>query len=196
MAKLVSIKLTKVSPTAGPFNIYDQSENLIAEDVSKKSLIEGVTYTVSDIVTLVRVASVGQCDVSKTKSISTITRNDYNNIQTEEIPTGCIWRHLKNPEIYNNFYGKIHPYIIEYPFAYSYNDEILHSVKDYTKTFLYTRDEYDVPNTANRVETNNVYFNKAILYNDQQCSGMLLLTPKPKNNLQQYSSLPVTNSDS
>ena len=196
MSKLVSIKLTKVGPTAGPFNIYDQSENLIAENVSKKALVHGATYTVSDIVTMVRVVSVGQCTSERSSKIVNITRNDYDALQTEEQPTGCVWRHLKNPEIYNYFYGKIHPYIIEYPFAYQYHDQILQNVKDYTKTFVYTKDEYDVPNTANRVQINDVYFNKAILYNDQQCSGLLNLVPKPKHNLRNYLLYPITNSDS
>lgn len=194
--KIISVKLTSVSPTSGPFNIYDQSDNLIAEEVSKKALVEGAVYTVSDIVTMVRLVSVGKCDVQRVAYVNDITRDDYNNIVTTEVPTGCVWRHLKNPEGYNYFYGQIHPYIIEYPFAYSYHDQILQNIKDYTKVFQYTKDEYDVANIANKIEVDNVYFNNAIVYNGQQCSGLLELVEKPKHNLKNYMSYPITNSDS
>jgi hypothetical protein len=37
----------------------------------------------------------------------------------------------------NHFYGNTEPYIIEYPFAYKYQDEILQSIQDYTKVYKY-----------------------------------------------------------
>lgn len=196
MSKLVSIKLTKVGPTAGPFNIYDQSDNLIAEEVSKKALIEGAVYTVSDIVTMVRLVSVGKCDVQRVAYVNDITRDDYNNIVTTEVPTGCVWRHLKNPEGYNYFYGQIHPYIIEYPISTSPLTKILQSITDYTKVYRYTKDEYDISNTSNKIELDDEYFSQVIIYNNQQCSGMLNLVPKPKHNLKEYNTYPIYNTDS
>jgi hypothetical protein len=47
-----------------------------------------------------------------------------------------------------------------------------------------------------RVETNTRYFNKAILYNGQQSSGVLELVAKPMNNLQAYGLYPIFNTDS
>jgi hypothetical protein len=196
MSKLISIKLTKTSPTAGPFNIYDQSGNIIAENVSKNTLSRGHSYTTGDDVTMVEVRSIGKCSISRVMEVKDITRDDYEKIIPDELPTGCVWIHLRDPEIYNNFYGAIHPYIIEYTIAHPHNDEILQSVKDYTKTFVYTKDEYNVSNPANKIQPDDVYFNKAIVYNDQQCSGILELVPKPKNNLKEYMSYPITNSDS
>jgi hypothetical protein len=36
---------------------------------------------------------------------------------------------LTTVEQYNNYYGTIEPYIIEYPFSYKFQDEILQNVK-------------------------------------------------------------------
>ena len=48
MSKTITIKLTKAGPTAGPFNIYDQFGNIIAENVLRKTLIAGISYIVND----------------------------------------------------------------------------------------------------------------------------------------------------
>jgi hypothetical protein len=42
----------------------------------------------------------------------------------------------------------------------------------------------------------DAWFNKAILYNGQQSSGILNLVPKPLNNMKEYMSYPKFNSDS
>lgn len=100
-----------------------------------------------------------------------------------------IWTHNISIDRYNNFYSSIHPYTLEYPYAYQYNDEILQNVKDYTKAIQYT-------SWQEFIETDDVWWNEAILYNNQQCSGTLKLTPKPLNNLSQSIRYPVYNSDS
>lgn len=100
-----------------------------------------------------------------------------------------LWRHNTSVDRYNNFYGEIHPYILEYPYAYQYNDEILQNIKDYTKCIQYT-------NWQSFIETDDVWFNKCILSNNQQSSGILKLTKKPANNLSTYSTYPVYNTDS
>jgi hypothetical protein len=46
------------------------------------------------------------------------------------------------------------------------------------------------------VQTNNIFFNKAVVYNDQQCSGLLNLVPKPLNNMSAYLGYPKYNADS
>jgi hypothetical protein len=98
--------------------------------------------------------------------------------------------------IYNTFYGNIEPYIIEYPFAYEYYDEILQNVKDYTKAYRYLPIPDGVFNDNAKIETNTVYFNKAVLYNGQQSSGILELAPKPINNLKEYLKYPIYNAES
>jgi hypothetical protein len=184
-----------VGDNVGPFTIYDQVGNIIAEDVTKDILMEGTHYTVADDVVMITLSSTGTCMYEKTIPLADIYEEDFFFTETEQIRTGCLWAHLKNPTIYNTFYGTVQPYIIEYPFAYQYQDEILQIVKDYTKVYQYFEDEYDVANEPAKIETDDIYFNKSILYNGQQCSGILNLVPKPKHNLKLYNSYPLYTED-
>ena len=196
MSKTVIIKLTKASPNTGPFTIYDQFENIIASDVPLNALIEGRTYSVDDDITMLTIKSLGNCDWKKTFRISTVDQLELASATFTQSKTGCLWRHLTNVEKYNHYYGKIAPYIIEYPFAYQYQDEILQNVKDYTKAYKYLPDGTGVFSYNDKVEVDDQWFNKAIVYNGQQSSGILELAPKPINNLKAYLQYPIFNSDS
>lgn len=101
-----------------------------------------------------------------------------------------LWLHNAIHTSYNNFYGKLEPYILEYPFAYKFQDETFQSIKDQT-TIL----EYYNENEFHEIN-NRVYFNKAILYNNQQCSGLRKLFPKPQGDLSKYFNYPKNNTDS
>lgn len=196
MAKNITIKLTKIGSSIGPFTIYDQFKNIIAENVEKTTLVTGVTYVVDDTVNLITIKSTGKCNTEKTVSLKNITKQEYSTIRLIKSSTACLWQHLKNPTIYNTFYGKTEPYIIEYPFAFQYYDEILQNVKDYTKAYKYSNNPYGVFDSNAKIETDRVWFNKAIVYNGQQTSGMLNLVPKPLHNMKEYLSYPKYNSDS
>jgi hypothetical protein len=191
MLKNVYIKLTKVSPSAGPFNIYDQWNNLIAENVSREDLINGVGYLLADNVTLIKLVSVGACSYERVMTITPMTTQQFFTTPTTEISTGCVWRHLLNPQIYNTYYGAIKPYVLEHPLAYEYYSEILQNVKDQTTSYRYI----NTFTSVDRIEVNG-YFNKSIIYNGEQCSGLLELVPKPTRNLNQYMSYPEYNSTS
>ena len=141
MSKTISIKLTQVGPTAGPFSIFDQFGNVIAEGVSKKTLLSGISYIVNDNVTIITIKSTGKCTAEKSVSVKDITVNEYVNIKVIQTVTGCTWRHLLNIDVYNKFYGNIEPYIIEYPLSYQNQDELLQNVVDYTKAYEY----YPIP---------------------------------------------------
>ena len=196
MSKTISIKLTQSGPNAGPFNIYDQFGNVIAEGISKKTLVKGISYIVNDNVTIITIKSTGKCSSEKSIDVADITVSDYININLIQTVTACTWTHLLNIRNYNTFYGNIEPYIIEYPFAYKFQDEILQNVMDYTKAYNYLPIPDGVFNNNTRIETNDKYFNKAILYNGQQSSGLLELVAKPINNLQAYNQYPIFNTDS
>lgn len=196
MTKVITIKLVKTGPNAGPFNISDIYGNVIAENVSKKTLIEGVSYVVDINVNEIILTSIGKCEVSIVVPLKPINIIEYQNIKYTQTITGCIWRHLTDIRIYNTFYGQIEPYIIEYPFAYEYQDQILQNVKDYTKAYEYYPIENGVFNDNTRVETNDKWFNKAVLYNGQQSSGILELVAKPLNNMHAYMQYPILNAES
>lgn len=194
--KTIVIKLTLSGSKIGPFTISDEYGNIIATDVSKKDLIDGVSYSVANNVTMITLESTGKCKRKKTIPITTTSPVQLASTEYLETQTACLWRHLKNPTIYNYFYNNIEPYIIEYPFAYQYQDEILQSVQDYTKVYKYFPDVDGVSDDNRKIETDNEWFNKAVLYNGQQSTGVLNLVPKPINNLKEYMKYPIYSTDS
>lgn len=196
MSKIVIIKLTSAGVRTGPFNISDNLGNILGENVPKQTLINGISYEVNDVVNAIIVTSIGKCKNTVQFPIGTVDSEQIASSTFTQTKTSCIYRHLKNPEIYNEFYGTIEPYIIEYPFAYQFFDEILQNVKDYTKAYKYFSSPTGVFDDNSKIETDDRWFNKAILYNGQQCSGLLELVPKPKNNLKEYGKYPTYNTDS
>lgn len=197
MSKTIIVKLTKAGNYAlGPFTVKDNLGNVLDATISRSTLIEGKSYTVGDTVTSILILSVGKCVINKTIPITNEYVDKIAAIHCKTSNTGSNWRHLTNTLIYNQFYGKVEPYIIEYPFSYQSYDEILQNVKDYTKAYKYLPIPDGVFNDNARVETDNQYFNKAILYNGQQSTGILELVPKPKNNLSQYMAYPIYNLES
>lgn len=198
MAKSIVIKFKKAGSRLSTFSISDDLGNVLASNVPKSSLISGFTVSVDDSVKVIIITSTGIncCNNSWNLPIVNLDVIDIAAIQYEEVNTASLWTHLKNPVIYNKFYGCIHPYIIEYPFAYQYHDEILQNVKDYSKVYRYLPSTDGVFNDNQKVETDQHYFNKAVLYNGQQSSGVLELVPKPMNNLNQYLKYPMYNAES
>lgn len=95
-----------------------------------------------------------------------------------------LWNHNTTFEKYNTFYGQTYPYVLEWPFTYQVQDEILKSISEYVNVRKYYG--YDV-----FVEPEEItYFNKSIIYNNQQSTGLLELVPKDTTNLQSYGSYP------
>ena len=196
MTKVITIKLIQTGPTAGPFTITDTFGNIIAENVSRKTLIEGISYVVDVNVNEIILTSTGECTLSVVIPLKPINVVEYQNIKYKQSVTGCLWRHLTNIQKYNEFYGHIEPYIIEYPFAYQFQDEILQNVKDYTKAYKYLPIFDGVFDDNTRIETNDQWFNKAVLYNGQQSSGILELVAKPLHNMKAYMQYPILNAES
>lgn len=190
MSKIITIKLTKASIRSRLFNIFDQSGNVIASSIDRDSLVNGMSFTVDSSVTSVKV--VADNGTSKLKTIGApIDASTLASTKFENAVNGCLWRHLTRVDLNNYFYGSIHPYILEYPYASSYQDEILQSIKDFSRVYKYTPDGTGVFDYNNKAEVNDAYFNQAIIYNGQQNSGLLELVKKPKNNLSQYLSYPI-----
>ena len=196
MSKIVIIKLTGAGNRTGPFTIYDNLDNVLAVGVTKEQLIVGQSYTVADAITTIILKSTGKCQTVISMSIQSLTVEQIAAITYTELNTASIWRHLTNIRIYNKFYDNIEPYVIEYPFAYEYHDEILQNVKDYTRAYKYFAIPDGVFNDNAQIQTDDQWFNKAIVYNGQQSSGILELVPKPINNLKEYLKYPLYNAES
>ena len=196
MAKDILVKLRRASKrTTGPFTISDNYGVVLQENVSKTSLINGITCSIGDSVTAIIIKSTGDCPIEKFMIIEQTPSNVIAATKYQEINTGCLWRHLTDITKYNHFYGKVAPYVIEYPFAYQFQDEILQNVKDFTRSYQYLPIIDGVFNYNTSIEI-NAFFNKAILYNGQQCSGLLNLVPKPLHNMKEYMKYPMYNTDS
>ena len=197
MSQSILIKLTSGSNRLiGPFDITDDHGNVIATNVSKAELIRGFACEVDNNVENVILQSTGKCKITKAIRITDMAVDVIASLEYTEINTGCLWKHLKNPVIYNTYYGVIEPYIIEYPFSYQFQDEILQNIKDYTRAYKYIPDADEVSDECNKIETNDKWFNKAVLYNGQQSTGILELVPKPMNNLSEYLKYPLYNTES
>ena len=196
MSKIVTVKLEKAGNRVGPFNISDNYGNVLETDISKQQLIDGVSYTVDDDVTVIILESIGKCKTTKFLSITSLSFRQLAEIQFTPQNTATIWKHLTDTTLYNSYYGNIEPYVIEYPFAYQFQDEILQNVKDFSAVYKYLPIPDGVYNDNAKIQTDDQYFNKAIIYNGQQCSGLLELVPKPMNNLKAYMQYPIYNSNS
>lgn len=194
MNKIITIKLKKAGSKITTFSISDDLGNILSSSVTKEQLISGVSFTVNDSVKVIILSTVGvNCKIVKTIPITELNMIQIANIKFEEKNTASLWRHLTNTQYYNQFYGIIYPYIIEYPFSYQYYDEIVQNVKDYTKSYKYLPMTDGVFNDNRRIQTDTDYFNKSILYNDQQSTGILELVSKPSHNLQSYLQYPKYN---
>jgi hypothetical protein len=197
MSKTITIKLTKAGNRTSVFSISDDLGNLLGTNITKSQLMQGVSFSIDSSVNVIILSTIGlNCNKSINLPITSLSLDKVAALKFENVNTGSLWRHLTNPSLYNSFYGVVSPYIIEYPFAYQYNDEIVQNVKDYTKVYKYLSTDDGVFNSNRRIETDSDYFNKTVLYNDQQSSGILELAPKPINNLNAYLKYPKYNADS
>tara|TARA_R110002167_G_scaffold266397_3_gene473155 strand:+ start:15643 stop:16509 length:867 start_codon:yes stop_codon:yes gene_type:complete len=195
--KIINLKITAASPNIGPFKITDDLGNILGDNVSLSSLVQGIAYSVENEVSVVTLESYGDCNFKKQFTVDDqVSNEEYTDATFRPLRTGCLWTHLRNDTLYNYYYGDIAPYIIEYPFAYKYNDQILQNIRDYSKVYTYipsTLGEFD---SNSKIQTDDKYFNKAVLYNGQQSTGILELVPKPMNNLSSYLQYPILNTDS
>jgi hypothetical protein len=200
MSKRIIVKITAAGSRTGPFNISDDLGNILATNVPKAALISGIFYEVDNNAQNILIQSIvdcnGRCKTLKILPIGTINYSNISKLTYTNKNTASLWRHLTNPRIYNSYYGNIEPYIIEYPFSYQFQDEILQNVKDYTRAYNYLDIKDGVWNDNARIEVDNQWFNKAVVYNGQQSSGILELVPKPMHNLKEYMKYPIYNPDS
>lgn len=115
-------------------------------------------------------------------------------ITTGGVKQSTLWNHLISPLRYQTYYNKLEPYVVEYSVDTLPNVSTVNSVtlfqdiqKFYNKTDFYS--------LGSSNSTNKVNFNKAILYNKEQCSGMLYLIPENPNDMSQRTRYPRVQSD-
>ncbi len=85
---------------------------------------------------------------------------------------------------YQVFYGKLQPWIIELVGKQSTDNNFMES-------FSYSLDAIRYHNEFDQFYNNNVTFNKAIIYNERQCTGQLNLIPNNHDDLSQLGLYPT-----
>jgi len=96
---------------------------------------------------------------------------------------GSLWSHNVTNKSYQVYFGTLYPFIIEYITNQSVTNNELTSV-EYSCEAIRHHNEYD--SFYNRLVT----FNKAIIYNERQCSGLLELVPRDENDMRQIVNFP------
>jgi hypothetical protein len=189
--KTINIKLTKVGNEIALFDIKTSDGNIILSDVPRLNMLNGIAVNVpvSENAVIIVGKGKGCTNVEKLIKLKDIPLNRYTETVAKVITQSSAWRHHAESYKFNTFYGEVHPYIIEHPLVHKLLDEILSEVTDFTRVYRYS-------DQGIRIQDDLAYFNKSILYNDQQCSGVLVLKPKPVGNLKDLMSYPRFNSDS
>ncbi len=99
-----------------------------------------------------------------------------------------LWVHNITNKSFQTYYNKIRPFEIESVLKYSISPKILTEVG-----FKLDALRYHNSNDVSYIE--DVAFNKAIIYNDRQNSGLLFLDVIDRNNLFLYKQYPIKNYD-
>jgi hypothetical protein len=98
-----------------------------------------------------------------------------------------IWKHNDRCDSYCNFYGIDYPFEVEYAIVTPQQVNTLRSVEYYMEVFKYDENCYD------RFHVLDFNFDEAIIYNSEQCSGLLRLNLSPKNNAPEIITYPQIN---
>lgn len=105
------------------------------------------------------------------------------NYKPNDLHEEGFWAHLLTNKSYQVFYGHLHPFLFEYQTENKFTNTLLDSVL-YQVDFQRFISEYDF------YTRNDVTFNKALIYNQNQSTGHIFLIPKIKNNLFQVTQYP------
>jgi len=105
---------------------------------------------------------------------------------TIQAPNG-IWRHNDRCDSYCNYYGIDYPFEVEYATVTPQVVNTLRSVEYFMEVYKYDNNCYD------RYHVLDFNFDEAIVYNSEQCSGLLKLNLSPKNNAPEIITYPRIN---
>ena len=99
-----------------------------------------------------------------------------------------IWLHNSDCQSYCNYYGKDYPFEIEFA-VNSKNQQVetLRSVQYYLEVYK------NAENCDDRFHVLDFNFDEAVVYNTEQCSGLLKLNLMPKNNAPEMLKYPAIN---
>lgn len=100
-----------------------------------------------------------------------------------------LWSHNLTERSFQVFQGNLYPFILDYVVKTTPQNTIL-------KNIQYSCDFYRYQSDLNWYNKNSITFNKSVIYNNNQSTGILNLVPVEKNNLFQLVSYPQYNVNS
>jgi hypothetical protein len=101
-----------------------------------------------------------------------------------------IWMHNVRTDLYTNFYGKDHPFEVEFISSTGQQVATVRNIEYMMEAYRYLNDGQDKHHLL------DYNFDKAIVYNSEQISGVLNLVLKPKNNPMSLLQYPKVNPNS
>jgi hypothetical protein len=104
-----------------------------------------------------------------------LTFSSKNNFLTTKGAT--IWRHNKTCQKYCNYYGIDYPFEVEFQLDTKFAVSTIRNIEYYLESYTYADNCYD------RLHLLDHNFDEAVVYNSEQCSGVLRMRVAPKNNI-------------
>ena len=98
-----------------------------------------------------------------------------------------IWIHNNRCDLYANYYGKDYPFEIEWMVNTGNQVNTVRSIEYQLEVYKYAPNCYD---RFHKLDTN---FDEAVVYNTEQCSGLLKLNLTPRNNAPLILNYPIIN---
>jgi len=98
-----------------------------------------------------------------------------------------IWVHNERCDLYANYYGIDYPFEVEWMVNTGNNVNTLRSIEYQLEVYKYAPNCYD---RFHKLDTN---FDEAVVYNTEQCSGLLKLNLTPRNNAPAILNYPIIN---
>jgi len=101
-----------------------------------------------------------------------------------------LWKHNEEFNSYCNFYGLDYPFEVEYILSTGQQVNTLRSVEYFLEVYKYAQNGID------RFHVLDFNFDEAVIHNSEQCSGVLRLNLKPKNDILSSLQYPIVNFNS
>jgi len=118
--------------------------------------------------------------------LTLIARNNL--LTTITAPTGGqIWRHNDRNDLFCNYYGKDYPFEIEQTFSTGQTVNTIRSIEYVLEGYIYNQE------TEDKYHVLDANFDRAVVHNSEQVSGVLRLNLTPKNNSVDIINYPVIN---
>ena len=97
--KIINLKITAASPNRGPFKSTDDRGNILGDNVSLSSLVQGIAYSVENEVSVVTLESYGDCNFKKQFTVDDqVSNEEYTDATFRPLRTGyfiqlLLWRY-------------------------------------------------------------------------------------------------------